>query len=176
MLNIIIRQGTFAVTKYYRKKRYEMTKIIPTEKITAEHWQLYLMADPEKAAVMKYIQRTKKFEIDTPNGEPIASLMLLKTRPGTVEIINLAVDPAHRRHGLASQLIDFAEQYAHEFHCRRLVVGTASTSFGPLALYQRNGFRVVGVDRDFFTANYTKPIVENGITVRDMLRLVKTMD
>lgn len=148
-----------------------MSSIIPTGKITEKHWQLYLMADPEKAVVMRYLQRAKKFEIDDPTGNPIASLMLLMTRPGTVEIINLAVNPTHRRHGLGKQLIDFAKSYAKEFHCRYLKVGTASTSFGPLGLYQSCGFRVVGIDRDFFTTNYQKSIIENGIQARDMLRL-----
>lgn len=148
-----------------------MSKIIPTGEITEKHWDLYLMADPEKDAVMKYFQRAKKFEIDAPTGNPIASLMLLMTRPGTVEIINLAVAPTHRRHGLAKQLVEFAESYAKEFHCRYLDVGTASTSFGPLALYQSCGFRVVGIDRDFFTTNYKQPIIEYGIQSRDMLRM-----
>lgn len=152
-----------------------MSEIIPTGQITDQHWQLYLMADPDRRMVMKYLQRAKKFEIDDQEGQPIASLMLLMTRPGTVEIINLAVNPKYRRRGLAKELIAFAQQYALEFHCQNLVVGTASTSFGPLALYQSCGFRVVGIDQDFFITNYQKPLSENGIRVRDMLRLRKRL-
>ncbi|WP_198422013.1 hypothetical protein [Stenotrophomonas acidaminiphila] len=37
--------------------------------------------------------------------------------------------------------------------------------------YQRHGFRVFQVDRDFFLRNYDEAIVEDGIQHRDMLRL-----
>lgn len=153
-----------------------MNQIVVTEKVTDAHWQLYLMADPEKQAVMAYLQRARKFEIDNPEGKPIAEMMLLPTRPATCEIVNLAVTPEHRHHGLAKNLISFAKDYAREFHYQLLEVGTATTSFGPLALYQQAGFRVVGVDQGFFTTHYQKQITENGIPVRDMLRLAFTAE
>lgn len=42
---------------------------------------------------------------------------------------------------------------------------------GLTALYQKCGFRIVGIDRDFFTDHYPEPIYENGIWCRDMIRL-----
>jgi hypothetical protein len=44
-------------------------------------------------------------------------------------------------------------------------------SINQLALYQNMGFRIAGVDVDFFTRNYPEAIVENGIVCRDMIRL-----
>jgi hypothetical protein len=40
-----------------------------------------------------------------------------------------------------------------------------------LALYQKCGFRIVGVDLDFFIRHYPEKIYENGIQCRDMIRL-----
>ena len=46
-------------------------------------------------------------------------------------------------------------------------------SFGyQLAWYQREGFRVFAIERDFFLENYPEPIYEQGIQLKDMLRLV----
>ncbi len=53
---------------------------------------------------------------------------------------------------------------------RRLEVGTGTFGY-QLTWYQRNGFRVFAVERDFFLANYEEPIYENGIQLKDMLRL-----
>ncbi len=49
-------------------------------------------------------------------------------------------------------------------------VGTGSFGY-QLAFYQRHGFRVTSIDRDFFARNYPEPIFEDGIQLFDMLRL-----
>ncbi len=53
---------------------------------------------------------------------------------------------------------------------RSLEVGTGSFGF-QLAFYQRQGFRVSRIERDFFARNYPQPVFENGIRLLDMLRL-----
>ncbi len=53
---------------------------------------------------------------------------------------------------------------------RRLEVGTGTFGY-QLAWYQREGFRVFAVERDFFLVNYEEPIYENNIQLKDMLRL-----
>ena len=40
-----------------------------------------------------------------------------------------------------------------------------------LAWYQREGVRVYAVERDLFLADYEEPIYEEGIQLKDMLRL-----
>ena len=56
---------------------------------------------------------------------------------------------------------------------RRVVVGTSTSNIGALAFYQRLGFRMWRVERDFFSAQRGYPVglEENGIPVRDMLWL-----
>jgi len=49
-------------------------------------------------------------------------------------------------------------------------VGTGTFGY-QLAFYQRHGFRVTAIDRDFFVQNYPEPIFEDGIQLHDMLRL-----
>lgn len=43
--------------------------------------------------------------------------------------------------------------------------------FYKLALYQKCGFRMTGIDKDFFVRHYEEAIFENGIQVVDMVRL-----
>ncbi|MBN1779863.1 GNAT family N-acetyltransferase, partial [bacterium] len=58
----------------------------------------------------------------------------------------------------------------HDMGARRLEVGTGTFGY-QLAWYQREGFRVFAIERDFFLVNYEEPIYENGIQLKDMLRL-----
>lgn len=49
-----------------------------------------------------------------------------------------------------------------------MLVGTANSSIGNLAFYQKCGFRLCGIRRDFFLS-YPQPIWENGIRALDMV-------
>jgi ribosomal protein S18 acetylase RimI-like enzyme len=53
---------------------------------------------------------------------------------------------------------------------RRVVVGTATSGIRQLAFYQRLGFRLTHVERDYFTSGkgYPANLEENGIPTRDM--------
>jgi ribosomal protein S18 acetylase RimI-like enzyme len=53
----------------------------------------------------------------------------------------------------------------------RVVVGTASASVGQLAYYQKTGFRLWRIERDYFdrARGYPDGLEENGIPVRDMV-------
>jgi ribosomal protein S18 acetylase RimI-like enzyme len=54
---------------------------------------------------------------------------------------------------------------------KTIIIGTAETSIYQLNLYQRIGFQRFGIKKDFFLENYTKPIFENSILLRDMIML-----
>ena len=50
-------------------------------------------------------------------------------------------------------------------------VGTAGTVARQLRFYEKNGFKVFGIKKDFFINNYPQPIYEHGIQLRDMAML-----
>ena len=52
-----------------------------------------------------------------------------------------------------------------------MIVGTASSGTGQLAFYQKAGFRLDRVERDYFAPSrgYAPGIVEDGIPLRDMV-------
>ncbi|MCB1174921.1 MAG: GNAT family N-acetyltransferase [Leptospiraceae bacterium] len=87
---------------------------------------------------------------------------------GLLEIFNLVVQQQFRRRGLAGQLLNYVIKHTKS---RPVRVGTGSTSFAALALYQKTGFRIVAVERDYFVRTSRPPMIENGIQLHDRLLL-----
>lgn len=88
-----------------------------------------------------------------------------------MELVNIAVDENQQSKGIGKQLVYHAIQNARLLGAKTIEVGTGNSSVGQLALYQKCGFRITGIDRDFFIRHYSEEIVENGIKVVDMIRL-----
>jgi ribosomal protein S18 acetylase RimI-like enzyme len=88
-----------------------------------------------------------------------------------MEIVNLAVREEYQGKGVGKKLIGHAVARARAMQARTLEIGTGSTGVGQLLLYQKCGFRITGVDRDFFVRHYPEPLYENGMQLRDMVRL-----
>lgn len=141
---------------------------------TPAHYQLLLTADPEKAVIDSYLSRSFCYQA-TQDERLVGVVILLPTRTRILEIVNLAVAEDWQDQGIGGQLLTFAETFARQNNYLSLEVGTGTTSFGPLRLYQKFGFRVTGVDRDFFTRHYSHEIKENGLLLKDMLRLEKVL-
>ena len=137
--------------------------------LTEEHYELLLDADPSKKHVDDYTQRGQVFSLtDT---ELLGIMVLIPTRPDTLELVNIAVSEAHRGKGYAQQLIAFAFEKAKEQGIKTVEIGTGSTGYEQLHLYQKCGFRMTWIDRDFFIRHYEEEIIDNGIVLNDMVRL-----
>lgn len=90
--------------------------------------------------------------------------------PAQWEVMNLAVAPTWQHQGVGSVLLQQAIAFARAQGAKQLLVGTGS--FGDqLLFYQRSGFRVTGIERDFFLQHYTTQLWERGAQHKDMLRL-----
>jgi GNAT superfamily N-acetyltransferase len=81
------------------------------------------------------------------------------------------VDESYQGKGIGKQLVNHAIQQAKLLGCKTIEIGTGNSGVGQLALYQKCGFRMTGIDRDFFIRHYSEEIFENGIQVVDMVRL-----
>ncbi|SEN71032.1 Predicted N-acetyltransferase YhbS [Mesobacillus persicus] len=132
--------------------------------------ELLLVADPSEKLVEDYLGRGECYvaEIDE---EIIGVYVLLPTRPKTVELVNISVAGSQQGKGIGKKLILHAIEAAKGSGYKTVEIGTGNSSIGQLALYQKCGFRMVGVDIDFFVRHYPEEIVENGIMCRDMIRL-----
>ncbi|MBY9078790.1 GNAT family N-acetyltransferase [Paenibacillus sp. HN-1] len=133
-------------------------------------FELLLLADPSQKLVEEYLRRGHCY-IASLNDQIIGVYVLLLTRPDTVELVNVAINEQNHGRGFGKQLVKHAIQIARELGAKTIEVGTGNSSVGQLALYQKCGFRITGVDRDFFIRHYDEEIFENGIQVIDMIRL-----
>ena len=132
--------------------------------------ELLLLADPSERLVEDYVRRGICYVAQ--EGEAtIGVYVLLPTRPDTVELVNVAVDEAIQGRGIGKRLVLHAVEQASKLGYATIEVGTGNSSIGQLALYQKCGFRMVSIDRDFFLRHYEEPIYENGMQVLDMVRL-----
>ncbi|MEK3766011.1 GNAT family N-acetyltransferase [Solibacillus sp. FSL K6-4121] len=135
---------------------------------------LLLLADPSKSIVEEYITRGECFIAESEK-QVVGVYILLPTRPKTVEIVNVAVAEEHHGKGIGKLLITDAIHVAKTKGYKTIEIGTGNSSIGQLALYQKCGFRIIGIDFDFFIKHYEEEIFENGIQCRDMIRLSKDL-
>ncbi|MGF7534241.1 GNAT family N-acetyltransferase [Bacillus mexicanus] len=140
------------------------------EKTNDDLYDLLLLADPSKDIVNEYLERGTCYTAWTGN-ELAGVYVLLKTRPQTVEIVNIAVKESLQKKGFGKQLVHDAIEKAKELGADTLEIGTGNSSIHQLSLYQKCGFRLQAIDHDFFIRHYDEDIFENGIQCRDMVRL-----
>lgn len=133
--------------------------------------ELLLLADPSRQIVEEYLKRGQCYVAEIEH-QIVGVYVLLPTRPETIEVVNIAVAEVMHGKGIGRQLVTHAIETARSQGYKTLEIGTGNSSIGQLALYQKCGFRIVGVDLDFFVRhNYLEEIYENGIQCRDMIRM-----
>lgn len=140
------------------------------EHVTEAHYELLLEADPSRELIDNYIARSTAFEAVS-DDKCVGVMVLLPTRPEMVEIVNIAVAEAQRGKGIATRMIQFALEFARKANYKTIEIGTGSTGFEQLYLYQKCGFRMTWIDRDFFTRYHDEEIIDNGFLLQDMVRL-----
>ena len=103
------------------------------------------------------------------NGKPIAVCVTLNLDPNTVEIKNLAVKAEYRRHGYGRRMLEYVESRHSN---KKIILGTGETP-STLRFYKSCGYSYSHRIPNFFTDNYPAPIIEEGVTLRDMIYLEK---
>lgn len=133
-------------------------------------YDLLLLADPNQALVDAYLKQGNCYVLET-NKQIVGCYVLLKTRPQTIEIINIAVTEQMHGRGYGKELLTHAVETSKEAGYQTIEIGTSNSSINQLAFYQKYGFRMDYIDRDFFLRHYDEEIWENGIQAVDMVRL-----
>ncbi|WMM23921.1 GNAT family N-acetyltransferase [Tissierella sp. MB52-C2] len=145
---------------------YSIDRLDDTDAIPLE---LLLLADPSKNSIEDYLSRGICYIYRT--DKIVGTYILIKTRPNTMEIVNISVKEDMQGKGIGKRLLLHAISVSKEEGAMTLEIGTGNSSLQQLSLYQKCGFRIVGVDKDFFIRHYDEEIIENGIICRDMIRL-----
>lgn len=133
-------------------------------------YDLLYLADPSIDMVERYISKGE-CHIAIVKNETVGVYLLSRKSLDTLEIVNIAVRESCQNTGIGKLLVENAVNISKSKGASYLEVGTGNSSISQLAFYQKCGFRIIGVDVDFFKNNYSEKIVENGIECLDMIRL-----
>lgn len=131
---------------------------------------LLLEADPSEQLVRDYCAGGHCF-IAEQQETVMGVFVLIALDSDTAEIKNIALAESERGKGFGKRLVFSALEEAKKLGFSAVEIGTGNSSLAQLALYQKCGFRMKSIDRDFFTRHYEEPIFENGLQCRDMVRL-----
>jgi ribosomal protein S18 acetylase RimI-like enzyme len=131
---------------------------------------ILLLADPSRQLIEAYLAQGECYVAEEKE-EIIGVFVLVPLSELTVEIKNIAVLEERQGQGLGKRMLQEAIRVAKNRGYERIEIGTGNSSIGQLALYQKCGFRIADVIRDFFVDHYDEVIMENGIQCTDMIRL-----
>ncbi|MCL5877084.1 MAG: GNAT family N-acetyltransferase [Candidatus Bathyarchaeota archaeon] len=158
-------------TKMQNKENRKIRQIGKDEKIP---YNLLLLADETIEAINKYIFSSEIYVLE--QNRTIIALYALQVLNGDeIEIKNPAVATGHQGQGIGKQLLDDAVERAKSRGFKRIIIGTGDASTMFLQFYQKQEFEIFGVKKDFFVDNYSKPIYEGGIRLRDMVMLKREL-
>ncbi|MFY0256158.1 GNAT family N-acetyltransferase [Chitinophaga sp. 30R24] len=146
-------------------------KLSPNEKIP---YDLLLLADPSVAVINTYLPSAEVYVLE--KQEQIIAVYVLAKNGDTVEIKNIAVNPVWQGKGIGKLLLQDASLRARISGYRRICIGTGNSSIAQLSLYQRQGFEIAAIIRNYFTLHYAEPIYENGIQCKHMILLEKLLN
>jgi ribosomal protein S18 acetylase RimI-like enzyme len=139
-------------------------------------YDLLLLADETIEAIHKYLFDSEVYIAKLPDIEELVGVFCLyKVNKATVELKNIAVVEDRQDNGIGSFLIDKAITIAKEEGYKEIIVGTADCGTRQIRFYERNGFVKYDVRKNFFMDNYSAPIYENGVQLKDMIMLRKSL-
>lgn len=131
---------------------------------------LLLLAEPEIKNIEEYLSKST-CHVCSLKDNIIGAILSIETRPKTREIMNISVYPEYQNQGIGKRLIEMAINKAKEDGIKIMEIGTGNPGVVQMLLYQKCGFRIVGIDFDYFRKNHKERIYENGIECRDMIRM-----
>lgn len=131
---------------------------------------LLLLADPSEAMIADYLADGRLYSAVW-DGVVVGVFVLVALDETVWELKNIAVAEEWQGKGVGKALLAAAIGEARTLGATRLDVGTGNSSLHQIAFYQKAGFRMARVVKNYFTLNYPDPIEEGGIPCRDMLLL-----
>lgn len=134
------------------------------------YMELLLIGDESEEMVRRYIDAIDLY-VGFVDGAAVSCIATLVIDAETLEVKNLAVVPQCRKRGLGRCMLAYAER---RYPGCRIYLGTGETP-STLRFYQSCGYRYSHRLPDFFTDNYSCPIVEEGVTLKDMVYLYKQL-
>ena len=132
-----------------------------------------LLADEDEEVVHNYMNDGELYAIHC--GEHLAGVaLLIEQSETTMELKNMAVVPECQGRGVGKLALQMISESSQAKGYAQVVASTANSSIDNIAFYQKAGFRMEKIQKDFFSS-YSVPIYENGIRAVDMIIFSKAL-
>ncbi len=133
---------------------------------------LFRLADDSELHIDSYLG-VGDVLVAVDGGQIVGHLQLVAMEAQAFELTSMAVIESRQGTGIGRALVEAAIQQCQRHAGLRLVVATATADIGNLRFYQRQGFRMLRVERDVFDAEagYPEGIIIDGIPLRDRIWL-----
>jgi len=132
-----------------------------------------LLADDSEKVVRDYLDQGTLYKIKC--GEVLAGVALIIPQSNTtIELKNIAIIPTYQGKGIGKEVLRQLTEICQMEGYQTVLVGTANSSIDNIAFYQKAGFRMEAIEKDFFR-KYPEPIYENGIRALDMIFFSKQL-
>ena len=132
---------------------------------------LLLLADESLEQVRSYMQSGTLYAFVGHGEVAVGIVLTISAQQNCVELKAVAVDTTQQNRGIGRRMLAAVIEELRRSGVRRAIVGTANAGIGQLAYYQKAGFRLLRIERDFFSPARGYPAVmqDNGIRLRDMV-------
>jgi len=129
---------------------------------------LFAEADDSETQIASY-RDLGEILIAQEAGQIVGLVQIVPTdEPGCAEIKSIAVVEGKRSQGIGTALLRGALDYCRSQDVRLVSLATAAASVQALQFYQRHGFRLRRIIRDFYSPERGyRPLLVNGIPLLD---------
>lgn len=137
---------------------------------------LLFLADSAEDHVRAHLSDGTVYALRDDGGPVIGAVQCVErpddpVAPGTVELTLVAVAEEHQAKGVGRRMLALVLDELRVAGFRRVIVGTSNAGIGEIAYYQKCGFRLLAIERDYFdeARGYDGTETENGIVHRDLV-------
>ena len=142
-----------------------------------EPWRALLELADEPEPLARYIDDGILYGSVDDDGQPLAAILVIIENATTAELRAVAVAEHAQGQGIGTWLIGAVHDALRERGITKVRVGTSSLATRELVFYQRCGFRLSHIERDYFNEarGYLPGLVHEGIPLRDMVWMDQTL-
>src|ERR1051326_5384746 len=123
---------------------------------------LLLLAEPSESALRWGLRNLSDTAYRMEASGILVGAATMRWHKPPCEIMELAVAPEHQGQGLGKQFVAWLIDEARRRGKTEMLVGTSNSSLDNILFYQKCGFRMYEVRRDYFWY-HKEPLIENGV-------------